>query len=190
MAMKLANTRVLLKCHHGSHLYGLSTPTSDLDYYEIFEYPWQKYRPRKQVSQVIKDDVDLTETSLDRFQDMCFKGIPQSLEALFAGEQHWVKYHTSWYDKRESIENNLHIYHMDIIETYKRTALNFCLKDDFKKNRHAFRLMHNSNEFKQCGRFDPTLNINTRESITRTAVLPRQRREEIFLDLFYNTFYQ
>lgn len=186
----MANTRLLLKVNHGSHLYGLATPTSDLDYYEVFEYPWRNHRPKKQVSQVIKDDVDLTETSLERFEDMCFKGIPQALEALFADEYHWIKYHESWYDKRELIEYRLEEYTLDIVETYRRTISNFFAKDDFKKNRHAFRLIHNVSEFKKNGRFNPTLNSDIREEITRIAVLPRHQRREIFLDSYFQTFYQ
>ena len=186
----MVNTRLLLKTNHGSHLYGLNTETSDLDYYQIFEYPWRNHRPRKQVSQVIKEDIDVTRTSLDRFQDMCIKGIPQALEALFADESHWVEFHQSWYDKRELIENNLHVHRLNIIETYKRTVFNFFEKDDFKKNRHSFRLMHNVTEFKKDGKFNPTLNSETREEITRIAVLPRLQRREIFLDFYFQTFNQ
>jgi predicted nucleotidyltransferase len=184
----MTKTRILLRTEHGSHLYGLATPTSDLDFYEIFEYPWLKHRPKKQVFQTITNDEDVTEASLDRFVDMCFKGIPQALEALFSSEDHWVEYHTSWYDKREYIAFELPKHKEAIVETYKRTTLNFLKSEEFKRDRHALRLMLNITDFKNHGDFNPTLSETQCEEITRIAVLPRNRREEIFKDMFFNTF--
>lgn len=184
----MATTKTLLKCEHGSHLYGLATDTSDFDYYTIFEYPWKIHRPSKQVSQIIKDDIDVTETSLGRFQDMCFKGIPQALETLFSPEESWIFYDDSWYDNREYIVSQLKSNKEIILDTYRRTTLNFFAKDNFKKNRHALRLLINVQELKDTGRFTPKLSIQQRDEITRIAVLPRNQRENIFKDCFFETF--
>lgn len=180
--------KILLKTQHGSHLYGLSTPQSDLDFYVVYEFPWKNYRPRKQVDQKIKDDVDTTTVSLERFTDLCFKGVPQSLEVLFADSSMWLEYDTSWYDKNSSIKEQLRNFVPAILETYKRTAWNFFEKDDFKKNRHALRLCLNALDLKEKNYFNPTLEPDVREELTRIAALPLRQREEIFKDVFYRAF--
>lgn len=180
--------RILLKTQHGSHLYGLSTPQSDLDFYVVYEFPWKNYRPRKQVDQKIKDDLDITTASLERFTDLCFKGIPQSLETLFSDSSKWLEYDSSWYDKSSSIKEQMKDFVPAVLETYKRTAWNFFEKDDFKKNRHALRLCFNAAELREKNYFNPALKPNEREELTRIASLPRRQREEIFKDVFYDTF--
>lgn len=180
--------KTLIKVVHGSHLYGLNTPASDFDYYLVYEFPWKNYRPKKQIHQNIKDDIDTTTASLDRFTDLCCKGVPQSLETLFADSSKWLEYDNSWYHKgrkiRTLVKDNIPI----VLETYKRTALNFFEKDDFKKNRHALRLCLNARDLKDKGCFNPTLEPDVREEMTRIAALPRRQREEIFKDLFFGAF--
>lgn len=180
--------RILLKCQHGSHLYGLSTPTSDIDYYLVYEFPWKIYRPRKQVDQKIEDDIDITTSSLERFTDLCVKGVPQSIETLFADNTKWLEYDDSWYHKTDEIKKLVKKHIPSVLETYKRTAWSFFEKDDFKKNRHALRLCLNGKDLKKVGSFNPTLEPDAREEITRIANLPRSQREEIFKDVFYDTF--
>lgn len=184
----MAKTRTLLLTKHGSHLYGMNHANSDLDYYEVFEYPWQNYRPKKQISQTINDESDVTKASIDRFTNLCYKGVPQSLEALFAPREAWVKYDDLWYDRRETIHENLYLFRLDILETYRRTARNFFQKDDFKKNRHAMRLIFNARDFKVNGQFNPRLEESDLNEITRLASLPWQQREESFKDLLWGVF--
>lgn len=180
--------RTLVKIIHGSHLYGLNTPTSDLDYYLVYEFPWKNYRPKKQIDQKIKDDIDTTTASLDRFTDLCCKGVPQSLETLFADDSKWLEYDDSWYHKRKAIKELVGLNIPAVLETYRRTAWNFFEKDDFKKNRHALRLCFNAIDLKEKGYFNPTLEPNVREEMTRIAALPRRQREDIFKDVFYGAF--
>ena len=180
--------RVLLKCQHGSHLYGLNTSNSDLDFYLVYEFPWKNYRPKKQIDQNINDIEDITTVSFDRFFELCIKGVPQSLEALFSDSSKWLQYHESWYDKSNFLKLEIRSYMSQILETYKRTAWNFFEKDSFKKNRHALRLCLNAIDLKKKGVFNPTLDPDAREEITRIAELPRRQREDIFKDIFFDAF--
>lgn len=180
--------KILLKTLHGSHLYGMNAAASDVDYYIVYEFPWKLYRPKKQIDQKIEEEVDATSASLDRFTDICLKGVPQSLETLFSHSSKWLSYDDSWYHKSEKIKTEVLSNIPGILETYRRTAWNFFEKDDFKKNRHALRLCLNAKDLKKKGSFDPTLQPDVREEITRIASLPRRHREEIFKDVFYDTF--
>jgi len=180
--------RILLRCKHGSHLYGLATPQSDLDFYVVYEFPWKNYRPKKQIDQKIVEDIDTTTVSLDRFTDLCFKGIPQALEALFADSAKWLQYDNSWYDKSQAIKDNLDLYIPTVLETYSRTSWNFFEKDNSKKNRHAMRLCLNARDLKEKGSFNPTLEPKICAEITQIAELPRRQREDKFKDLFFDVF--
>lgn len=181
--------KTLIRCQHGSYLYGLNTPTSDRDYYVVYEFPWHRYRPRKQNQQVIDEHmIDTTTISLERFTDLCLKGVPQSIEVLFSDNSKWLEYDDSWYDKSNSIKELVKLNLPTILETYKRTAWNFFEKDDFKKNRHALRITLNAIDLKNNGYFNPTLKPNVCEETTRFAALPRLQREEIFKDIFFDAF--
>ena len=182
--------RVLLKCQHGSHLYGMATPNSDLDFYVVYEFPWKIYRPHKQSHQKIDldEETDTMSASLERFTHLCLKGVPQTLEALFSDVSQWLEYHESWYYKSDNLKRLVGQHIPSVLETYKRTAWSIFEKDDFKKNRHALRLCLNAKDLKTIGSFDPTLKPDVREEITRIANLPRRQREEIFKDVFYETF--
>lgn len=159
-----------------------------MDYYLIYDFPWRNYRPKKQVAQNILEDIDTTTISLERFSDLCMKGVPQSLETLFADSSKWLEYDNSWYHEgnklKKLVMENLPI----ILETYKRTAWNFFEEDDFKKNRHALRLCLNAQDLKKIGSFDPTMKPDVREEMTQIAKLPRLQRKDIFKDIFYDTF--
>jgi predicted nucleotidyltransferase len=181
--------KMLLRTVHGSYLYGLNTPTSDRDFYEIYDYPWQRYRPRKQNQQVIdKYHHDTTTISLERFTDLCIKGVPQSIEVLFSDSSKWSYNDHSWYHIKDTIKDLVCSNIPGVLETYRRTAWNFFEKDDFKKNRHALRLCANAKDLKTKGSFDPTLTPNVREEMTRIAALPRRQREDIFKDIFFDAF--
>jgi len=115
---------VILRCLHGSWLYGLQRPESDIDYYEIYGFRNQRYRPRKQSAQTINGKIDLMRISVDRFEDLCYKGVPQAVEVLFAPPEAWVL-ENGWQDIAQNIKSELPKHMPAILETYKRTALNF-----------------------------------------------------------------
>jgi len=181
--------KMLLRTIHGSHLYGLNTATSDRDFYEIYDYPWQRYRPRKQNQQVIdKHRHDTTMISLERFTDLCIKGVPQSIEVLFTDSSKWLGHDESWYHKSNEVKSIVADNIPTVLETYKRTAWNFFLPNNFKKNRHALRLCLNALDLKTKGFFNPTLTFAQREELNKFASLPRLQQENTFKDVFYEIF--
>lgn len=184
----MAKPITILVTQHGSHLYGTNRPGSDVDLYEIYDFPWQNYRPKKQAFQTITDQEDRSRFSLERFTSICHKGVPQSLEALFSPEEAWEFFTKEWYDIRAEITESIQPNWATVMDTYGRTAKNFFDKDDFKKNRHALRLCHNAADFKQYGQFSPRLSNELIKEITRIAELPWRQREEVFKDLFFSVF--
>lgn len=166
----------------------MARPDSDRDFYEIYTFPWQNYRPKKLVGQSISPEADKTIISLDRFKDLVRKGVPQAIEALFANEANWVKYDIAWKEIRTELFQQVRQQLPQILSTYKRTARNFHEKNDFKKNRHSFRLIHNARELQDNGYFNPSLNHPVVREITAQANLPWQERLELFKDLFFDAF--
>lgn len=176
-----------MKCLHGSHLYGLARPDSDTDYYEIYDFYNQRYRPKRQASQKIVGELDEVKISLDRFTDLCFKGVPQAIEVLFSPEEAWVV-ENGWLDISAQTKLELGNHMPAILETYKRTALNFFYskKDQEKKRRHAFRLMINASELKASGQMHSRLVEEQVELIN--SLTTSFYSEEKFKDMLYNTF--
>ena len=76
---------VILEVVHGSHLYGLATPTSDLDTYRVVnESIAYKHNTRKGVKQKITGDDDIITVPVSTFLHQCEEGTPQALEAMFS----------------------------------------------------------------------------------------------------------
>jgi predicted nucleotidyltransferase len=177
----------VLKCLHGSHLYGLARPDSDLDYYEIYDFYNRRYRPKKQSSQKIVGQLDEVKITLDRYIDLCFKGVPQAVEVLFSPEETWV-IENDWLNISSQIKSELRNHMPAILETYKRTALNFFFskKDGEKKKRHAFRLLLNASELKVSGQMHTRLVGEQVELIDELST--SFKSEEKFKDMVYETF--
>ena len=180
-------TTVILRTQHGSHLYGLARPDSDYDYYEIYDFLNKRYRPKKQTKQRIIEDLDEVKISLERFTDTCFKGVPQSVEVLFSPPECWVV-ENGWLDISAQIKLELGNHIPAILETYKRTALNFfySTKDQEKKRRHAFRLLLNANELRASGEMHTRLDASQIKLINELTT--SFYSEEEFKDMVYSTF--
>ena len=138
---------LLLRTIHGSRLYGLSHANSDWDWFEVKGYG--KFRGRQKVA----GGLDRTAASYDRFMLYCQKGVPQYLEAMF-----------SRLAEVDNIPFNRLDYGIDrtnVRSTYLRTIKSFwetgMENDDFKRRRHAARLVLNLRSMEECGRFNPTL---------------------------------
>lgn len=181
------NIRTLLVSKHGSHLYNLARPQSDLDLYVIYEFPFKIYRPKKLATQSITDESDTMKIEIERFKNLCLKGVPQALEALYSPEQYWLDSHDKWPKLSEEIKDYISANKNEILSTYKRTAMNFMLKDDFKKNRHAFRLIINASEFDLVSRITPNLSNFAVNEITDLAKLPWKERKEAFNEMLFDT---
>jgi predicted nucleotidyltransferase len=189
-------TRTILTSYHGSHLYGMATPKSDVDIYTVYEFINQRYRPhlRKQAKQTISEkDKELEDkmvVSWDRFSDFCIKGVPQACEVLFSHPENWIEFHPDWLVLSESLKkrvtNRFNIY--QVLNTYKKTAYNFAATDDFKKNRHAMRLCINAKELLNTGVMNPTLDDYLVTSLTSYAMLPYEYRLEVMKNKYLSVF--
>lgn len=105
--MRVAKEIVCLE--FGSHLYGTSTPTSDLDYKSVF-IPHAKDillqragRTSKQentktdtTAKNTADDIDHEKITLQGFIRLLGEGQTPALDMLFAPKKHWVKSSWEW----------------------------------------------------------------------------------------------
>ncbi|ROR95506.1 hypothetical protein EDD28_0059 [Salana multivorans] len=152
----------LLRTPHGSHLYGLADAESDLDTYTVIA-------DGHRGSQSICDGLDATVIPLSRWLHLCDIGAHQALEAMFSRQADPSPLDPYRSGYRAAIGATA--------DRYRRTIRNFILSDrypigsraDFKRNRHALRLVLNLNEVLTCGRFDPTLTPAQARSITEIA---------------------
>lgn len=176
----------LVTLKHGSHLYGLTRPDSDIDLYTVYDFLNKTWRPRRQVKQHIEDETDQVKISLEKYSEQVNKGVPQALEVLFARPEFWLDSDPEWERQRELLANFLP---MDIVlDTYRRTVMNFFAEDNFKKNRHGFRLLLNANELQKTGKFDPTLTEYQVDIVTRLAEKPWLERQEKYKDMLWEVF--
>jgi predicted nucleotidyltransferase len=176
----------LVTLKHGSHLYGLARPDSDLDLYTVYDFLNKNWRPRRQVKQRIENETDHVKISLEKYSEQVNKGVPQALEVLFAREEFWLDYSAEWHAQRELLTYFLQI--DTVLDTYRRTVINFFAEDDFKKNRHGFRLLLNANELQKTGRFDPTLTEYQVGIVTALAEKPWAERQEKYKDMLWEVF--
>lgn len=183
--MKIKN---LVTLYVGSKLYGLATPTSDVDMYTVYDFLNQGYRPKKQSSQLIEGETDHVKISYEKFLKQVKQGVPQALEVAFAEKEYWLDYSPSWEYCVNELQDMVWDHMSEIFETYRRTVINFMKEDDFKKNRHAFRLMTNARELKLTGRFNPSLDDNEIQSVNSDAGLTWTDRQERYKDLLFKVF--
>lgn len=142
----MSDDEVLLETVHGSHLYGLAHPGSDLDVYKVV-WSWRRSR-KNDVKSVIKGGVDTTTVGLSTFMHFCEEGVPQALEAMFSP--------IATVDRLAELRAAYHV-GSAMRKTYHRTATNFINGDTEKKQRHACRLLLNLKEAERTGRFNPRL---------------------------------
>ena len=166
----------------------MATPTSDIDYYEIYTFFNKNYRPKRQAEQNIYEETDSFTVSLDRFRSFCMKGVPQAIEVLFAQPDSWIDYSPEWINIRREIfgevtrKKNM----PNVLETYRRTALSFMRGGDFKRFRHALRLCINAKELKETLQMNPTLSQSDVDAIT--VIANAINREDVFYTKYYNVF--
>jgi predicted nucleotidyltransferase len=176
----------LVTIKHGSHLYGLARPDSDIDLYTIYDFLNKNWRPRRQVKQHIEGETDQVKISLDKYIAQLKKGVPQAVEVLFARPEHWLDHAEDWQEIAGSLEQHLVI--ADVLETYRRTVMNFFEEENFKKNRHGFRLLLNADELKRTNSFNPTLSTYQVDIITDLANKPWPARQEKYKDMLWEVF--
>lgn len=121
--MRATKPLTVLETVHGSHLYGLATPTSDLDTYRVVARRAEDYSALEvrgsehfKTVQTIKDGDDVLVTNLSAFLRKCDEGVPQALEALFSPVA------TSLL---EDFRQSYFINTAAVANTYRRTIMNF-----------------------------------------------------------------
>lgn len=153
---------IIFKTVHGSRLYGLDHENSDNDYYVVLADTTGRVKPH----QTIVDKIDTMSLGLAEFDKLAHKGVPQVLEAMFSRKVTG--------DPIEAYRKAYRASDPEVIRTYFRTIKNFSLSDDFKRRRHAARLVLNLNEMLKTGRFNPTLSPAQAQLITeRTNRTPK-----------------
>lgn len=181
-------TKNLLTVKHGSHLYGLATATSDVDLYTVYDFYNTRYRPMRQVRQRIEDETDHVKISLEKYKEQVQKGVPQALEALWAEGSNVLDRNPIWIDIAADLEWLVQDNICTVLETYKRTIISFFKEDDFKRNRHGFRLLCDASDLKRFGYFNPTLDQNQALTVNSDANLPWEKRVEEYKDQLWRVF--
>jgi hypothetical protein len=139
-------TKILFRTIHGSHLYGLARPDSDIDYYEVVDSV-----PTKRAGycrQTISDGIDVTRIDLGTWIRQCERGTPQALEAMFS--------RTHEIDHIGPLRAGFRA-GGPVMATYLRTIRSFIEATDPKRTKHAVRLALNAQSIARYGRFDPRL---------------------------------
>lgn len=116
--MSTRTSVTLLETVHGSHLYGLSRPESDLDTYRVVANDPEgdrqfALRTRQKLSGV--DDV--LETNLTAFLLKADEGVPQALEAMFS--------RMATVDAMADFRHSYSLNTPRFAVTYRRTVMNF-----------------------------------------------------------------
>ena len=143
---------------HGSHLYGLHKPDSDLDMFRVVS------SARKNKS-FVRGGYDYQELELDTFLGNVFKGSHQSCEALFSPRA-WI------HPQYAAMFKGVRVTGEDAFTRYRRTIKKFSYGDS-KKRRHAVRLGFNLADLRRVGRFNPVLTPDQRTKVMWLSELYR-----------------
>ncbi len=137
----------LFRTIHGSRLYGTHHIDSDFDsFIVVADNPTLKGRYARQS---IKGTSDVVITDFSTFVRYAGNGVPQFVEAMFSripALDRISEYRAAFRPDSYKLE-----------DTYLRTIRNFHEKGGLKFLRHSYRLTLNLIDFRNRGRFDPTL---------------------------------
>lgn len=168
-SLSLTEGKVLFKTVHGSHLYGLNHEDSDMDFYVVVE---DVNGVSRKAQQFIVDGVDTTVVGYGAFMEMCFKGVPQALEAMFSGK--------ATVDEFAAFRQAYKAGGAALVDVYLRTIYNFGTdrrRGGIKYKKHAVRLTLNLNSILVSERFNPTLTVDEIDTVKRVHVLPQEEFE-------------
>lgn len=150
--------KILYKTIHGSRLYGLAHENSDWDYYTVVDKV--KNKKAKYATHRIIDGVDSVVVDFGTWVNLCQKGVPQALEAMFS-EQAEIDLIPEFRAGFVAGTN---------FEAYRGVMKTMAMEfDDFKHKRHVLRLGYNLHDVARDGRFNPTLGIEKVELINMYA---------------------
>lgn len=150
-------TNIIFETMHGSRLYGLHSPDSDWD---VFQVVRTGHKTRQFKTETARERYDIVQVPLDIFLRGIDSGIPQHIEALFSRRKYW---HDELY--RPMIDNlrpnipNAHI-------TFARTIKKFKLSNNPKKVKAALRLELQLEALLRDGYFNPELTKDQKRQLT------------------------
>lgn len=158
-------SKILLQTIHGSHLYGLNHERSDLDYYIVVSDEDNKIT---KATQTIVDGIDTTVIGYGSFMEMCFKGVPQALEAMFST--------SATIDEFKAFRDAYRAGGAGVVDVYRRTIYNFTYetRQGQKYKKHAVRLMLNLNSLLKFERFNPRLTSDEISIVNSLHLLPEK----------------
>jgi hypothetical protein len=139
-------TEIIFTTIHGSHLYGMAGPNSDMDTYVVTN-------SNARAKQKVFGGEDSVRIGWKHFVEYAFSGSHQSLEAMFSPRKVWNP-DFKWL---ATYTNSFYATGPDVISKYERTIKSFAHADDFKRRRHACRLWLNLQDLRKYGRFNPVM---------------------------------
>ena len=154
---------LLLRSYAGSHLYGLSRPESDIDFYEVHSKSLAGGlgKERKTVQSIV-DGIDVTAVGFSHFVDLAASGSHQALDAMFS-ERTQV-------DEITAFRKGFRVGQL-ISPIYNQIILKFTAQGTPRKRKHAVRLAYNLHDMMETGRFNPTLSAERAVHVLATAEL-------------------
>lgn len=171
--MRTVYRDIIFSTIHGSRLYGLDRPGSDIDTFTVLDN-------ESKLDHNLESPFDCTAVGIKRFLELCQSGSHQSLEALFSPVKIW---HPQEWRKWKPYLDSLHIGGSEVFEKYERTIKKFCY-GDLKQRRHAVRLAFNLKEMRETGRFNPRLSESQVFEIKYLSFVAKD--EELLYILFNN----
>lgn len=138
---------VLFETVHGSTLYGLNHKGSDTDIFRVLsDNPTIKGKYAKQRTD---GTLDTLVCDLQTFMMYAGNGKHQFLEAMYS-QQPTI-------DKIPNLRASFHPNPYTVEESYRHTIRHFYETPGLKPLRHSYRLLMNLLDFREFGRFNPTL---------------------------------
>lgn len=140
---------LMMRSLHGSRLYGMETPTSDWDFFEVYDK-----LPKSR--QILKNGFDIRQYSLSTFMYLASEGSPSFLEAMFAPDE--LVAVDRLHEMRKSYFCSAAKAHV----TYRRTIRGFEKVGTPKAKRHMIRMERDLETLSKYGRFDPSVHSDLR----------------------------
>jgi uncharacterized protein len=140
--------KILFKCESGSHLYGLSTPTSDKDFVSIFmpnSYDLLSLQKCETIDNSSKksseerrntqEDVDDISYSLSRYLHLVLQGNPNLTEILFSPDSTILKDSSEFHFIRKDLYKD--ILSIKVYNSFMGFSISQQRKLEYKKNRYS-----------------------------------------------------
>lgn len=137
---------VIFTTPHGSRLYGLAHEGSDYDTFTVTD-------GSARMRQHTDGTTDVTSVGIYTLLRYAMGGSHQSAEAIFSRQKEWnPDLRAQW----EPMIEGIRLGGPEVLRKYRRTVVKFAF-GDFKRRRHACRLMWNAVSMETTFRFDPTM---------------------------------